>query len=98
MKHGSPVELHHTSTWLTHAITIFLGFRATPISSNPAACIASPSSSLYQSAAGWRFCRLLRSVNYHMLVTCQEHSKKIPFTFRFQKEKNPFTYEFACML
>ena len=40
------VQLHHTSTWLTHAITIFLGFRATPISSNPAACIASPSSSL----------------------------------------------------
>ena len=21
-----------------------------------------------------------------------------PVTFRFQKEKNPFTYEFACML
>ena len=44
-------------------------------------------SRLYQSAAGWRFCRLLRSVNYHMLATCQEHSKKFPFTFHFQKEK-----------
>ena len=53
---------------------------------------------LYQSAAGSRFCRLLRSVNYHILASCQEHSKKIPFMFRFQKEKNPFTYEFAYML
>ena len=42
---------------------------------------------LYQSAAGWRFCRLLRSVNYHMLATCQEHSKKNSFHVPFSKRK-----------